>query len=66
MTKTLLLTIDSSVSKRRILEALKDKGILSTVFDAGDLKKYSCGFCKFEGVVSETSDYTRCPNCGGL
>ena len=30
------------------------------------LNEYSCGYCKFEGVVSETSDYTRCPNCGAL
>ena len=30
------------------------------------LNEFSCGYCKFEGVVSETSDWTRCPNCGGL
>lgn len=30
------------------------------------MKEYSCGYCKFEGWVSETSDWTRCPNCGAL
>lgn len=69
-TKTFLVTIDvrdgETLSKSAILYALKDKDMLATVSDVEGLKEYSCGYCKFEGVVSETSDWTRCPNCGGL
>ncbi len=30
------------------------------------MRAFSCGFCEFEGLVSETPDHTRCPNCGSL
>jgi PHP family Zn ribbon phosphoesterase len=46
-----------------LAKKLHNAGLQATV---GELKEFSCGYCKFEGVVSETSDWTHCPNCGGL
>lgn len=30
------------------------------------LQAFSCGYCKFEGLVSETPNWTCCPNCGAV
>ncbi len=28
--------------------------------------KFKCGYCDYKGNISPTTDYIRCPNCGGL
>jgi rubrerythrin len=29
-----------------------------------EMEFYSCAFCPFEGMISKTRNFTRCPNCG--
>jgi len=68
-TKTFLVTI-TLPSKGGVEGGDIENALSSALIDGKatetKLREYSCGYCKFEGVVSETSDWTRCPNCGAL
>lgn len=68
-TQTFLVTVTVSKGKE-VSSADLENALSSALLDASaketKLREYSCGYCKFDGLVSETSDYTRCPNCGAL
>lgn len=68
-TKTFLVTFTlregEKLTAEDVEDALLGRALKPDVKEVA-LKEYSCGYCKFEGVVSETSDWTRCPNCGAV